>query len=489
MHFSRGMRQVVPIARECSTGVRAYALYVVCGGVLMTVLDATIVAVALPSIAQQFDLGPSSSAWLVNSYVLSYGGLLVLSGRLSDIYAPRNIFLFGLAVFTLASLVCGLASSYLMLLGARALQGVGGAVVSSVSLALVTNLSSDAKERARALGVYGLVCACGGGLGEVLGGFVTTMLGWRGIFIINIPIGLIVFISCMLVLPRKSPPQMGRQLDIVGAFLITSASALATYCLVNGATFGWSSAKSLASAVAVVMLVVCFLAVQACTRDPLIPPKFLRFRNFTTATLVAALWSSGTFAWFVMAALYLQRVLGYDALHVGLSFVPADVLVAGVSAGLSAKMVNRFGVRPLWLGFLLIAAGLASFAYSRVDGSYVLDVLPGMLFLGFGGGMVSGPLLVAVMSEIDPADSGAASGVFNTVSTLGGALGLAALTTLATSTSSDELAAGAAGFSALNDGYHRAFVAAAFINVLAAILSAFVLRLPSSARMCAADGA
>lgn len=474
------MHKAMTVARGCSTGVKAFALYVVCGGVLMTVLDATIVAVALPSISEKFDLGPSSSAWLVNSYVLSYGGLLVLSGRLCDLYSARDMFLFGLAVFTLASLVCGLATSYPMLLGARALQGVGGAVVASVSLALVVNLSSDAVERAKALGVYGLVCACAGGLGEVLGGFVTSALGWRGIFLVNIPIGMMVFTGCILALPRGFASQVGRRLDIAGACLITSASALAVYCLVNGPIFGWDSTKSLALMGVDLSLFLCFLIIQASAREPLIPLRFLHLRNFTTASFISALWSAGTFAWFVMAALYLQRVLGYDALHVGLSFVPADVLVAGISAGPAAKMVSRFGVRPLWLGFLLIAAGLASFAYSRVDGSYMFDVLPGMSLLGLGGGMVSGPLLVAVMSEIEPPDSGAASGVFNTVSTLGGAFGLAALTALATSRSIGMPGVGAAGFASLNAGYHHAFAAAASINVLAAILSAFVLRLPSS---------
>jgi EmrB/QacA subfamily drug resistance transporter len=449
----------------------------VCLGVLMIVLDTTIVTVALPSILADLRVSGTSLTWMLNAYMLTFGGFLLLGGRLGDLYGRRRLFLAGISVFTLASLACGLAHTLTGLLIARAGQGLGGAVVAAVSLSLIMNLFSRPAERARAMGIYGFVCAAGSGVGELLGGFLTKTLSWHWVFLVNLPIGIAVYAFCIVLLPRDAPSHGPRQLDVAGAVAITTALTLVVYALVNGNEAGWTSAQTQGLLGVVALLLLLFLSIEIRVREPLMPLRLFRLRNFTTANVLGVLWAAATFAWFVISALYLQRVLGYDPFRVGFAFVPATMIMAAFSAGLSAKIVMRFGIRgPLWIGLLLAAAGLALFARAPLGGAFVVDVLPGMLLLGLGAGMASTPLLLAAMNDVNSKESGVASGIVNTSFMMGGALGLAVLASLADVRTGELQQSGIETVAALNGGYHVAFLVGALLIATAAVLGALVLR-------------
>ncbi|MDD7990459.1 MFS transporter, partial [Achromobacter xylosoxidans] len=407
---------------------RWWALMVLCLGVLMIVLDTTIVNVALPSIREDLNFTETSLVWVVNAYMLTFGGFLLLGGRLGDLLGHRRMFLAGLVLFTVASLACGLARGQGLLIAARAAQGLGGAVVSAVSLSLIMNLFTEAGERARAMGVYGFVCAGGGSLGVLLGGLLTSKLSWHWIFLVNIPIGVAVYALCLRLLPAARGAAGGGRLDVAGALTVTASLMLAVYAVVNGNEAGWTSAQSLGLLGAAALLMALFLAIEARVAEPLMPLALFRLRNVATANVVGVLWAAGMFAWFFVSALYMQLVLGYDAMQVGLAFLPANLIMAAFSLGLSAKLVMRFGIRgPLATGLLMAALGLALFARAPVDGHFAADVLPGMLLLGLGAGIAFNPMLLAAMSDVEPSQSGLASGVVNTAFMMGGALGLAVL--------------------------------------------------------------
>ncbi|OFS36145.1 MFS transporter, partial [Achromobacter xylosoxidans] len=411
---------------------RWWALMVLCLGVLMIVLDTTIVNVALPSIREDLNFTETSLVWVVNAYMLTFGGFLLLGGRLGDLLGHRRMFLAGLVLFTVASLACGLARGQGLLIAARAAQGLGGAVVSAVSLSLIMNLFTEAGERARAMGVYGFVCAGGGSLGVLLGGLLTSKLSWHWIFLVNIPIGVAVYALCLRLLPAARGAAGGGRLDVAGALTVTASLMLAVYAVVNGNEAGWTSAQSLGLLGAAALLMALFLAIEARVAEPLMPLALFRLRNVATANVVGVLWAAGMFAWFFVSALYMQLVLGYDAMQVGLAFLPANLIMAAFSLGLSAKLVMRFGIRgPLATGLLMAALGLALFARAPVDGHFAADVLPGMLLLGLGAGIAFNPMLLAAMSDVEPSQSGLASGVVNTAFMMGGALGLAVLASLA----------------------------------------------------------
>ncbi len=456
---------------------RWFALYVLCSGVLMIVLDTTIVTVALPSIQVDLGFSGTSLVWVLNAYMLTFGGFLLLGGRLGDLYGQRRLFLLGLSLFTFASLACGFAHSQAMLVVARAVQGVGGAVVTAVALSLIMNLFSEPAERAQAMGIYGFVCAAGGSIGEILGGFLTNLLGWESIFLVNLPIGMAVYAGCLKLIPHDQPLGGSRTLDVGGAITVTVGLMLAVYAVVDGNRAGWQSLETLALLGASVLLLTLFLVIEARTAEPLMPLRMFRLRNLAIANVVGVLWAAGMFGWFVITALYLQRVLGYDPLRVGLSFVPADAIMAAFSAGLSARMVMRFGIRgPLWIGLVLGAIGLALFARAPINGNFVNDVLPGMLLLGLGAGMAFNPVLLAAMNDAKSDESGLASGIVNTSFMMGGALGLALLASLADARTTALSRAGADAIVALNGGYQLAFLLAALFTGLAALLSGVVLR-------------
>ncbi|PJM67496.1 MFS transporter [Achromobacter ruhlandii] len=456
---------------------RWWALMVLCLGVLMIVLDTTIVNVALPSIREDLHFTETSLVWVVNAYMLTFGGFLLLGGRLGDLLGHRRMFLAGLVLFTVASLACGLARGQGLLIAARAAQGLGGAVVSAVSLSLIMNLFTEAGERARAMGVYGFVCAGGGSLGVLLGGLLTSTLSWHWIFLVNIPIGVAVYALCLRLLPAARGAAGGGKLDVAGALTVTASLMLAVYAVVNGNEAGWTSAQSLGLLGAAALLMALFLAIEARVAEPLMPLALFRLRNVATANVVGVLWAAAMFAWFFVSALYMQLVLGYDAMQVGLAFLPANLIMAAFSLGLSAKLVMRFGIRgPLATGLLLAALGLALFARAPVDGHFAADVLPGMLLLGLGAGIAFNPMLLAAMSDVEPSQSGLASGVVNTAFMMGGALGLARLASLAAARTAALAGAGAAPVAALAGGYRVTFLAGAVIAAVAAALAAALVR-------------
>jgi EmrB/QacA subfamily drug resistance transporter len=456
---------------------RWLALMVLCLGVLMIVLDTTIVNVALPSIRTDLGFTETSLVWVVNAYMLTFGGFLLLGGRLGDLYGHRRVFLAGLVLFTLASLACGVSTSQGLLVAARAVQGLGGAVVSAVSLSLIMNLFTEPADRAKAMGVYGFVCAGGGSIGVLLGGLLTSTLSWHWIFLVNLPIGVAVYALCVALLPSARGHAHGEKLDVAGAVTVTLSLMLAVYGVVNGNEAGWGSAQTLGLLGAAVVLLAAFIAIEARVRHPLMPLGLFRLRSVSVANVVGVLWAAAMFAWFFISALYMQLVLGYTPMQIGLAFLPANIIMAVFSLGLSAKIVMRFGIRkPLAAGLWLAAIGLALFARAPVNGSFVLDVLPGMMLLGLGAGMAFNPVLLAAMSEVSPTDSGLASGVVNTAFMMGGALGLAVLASAAAARTASMEAAGAQLPLALTGGYNLAFLVGAVFAAAAGSIGGLLLR-------------
>lgn len=456
---------------------RWLALMVLCVGVLMIVLDTTIVNVALPSIRTDLGFTETSLVWVVNAYMLTFGGFLLLGGRLGDLYGHRRLFLAGITLFTLASLACGVAHSQTLLIAARAAQGLGGAIVSAISLSLIMNMFTEPAERAKAMGIYGFVCAGGGSIGVLLGGLLTGALSWHWIFLVNLPIGVAVFVLSRILIPAGKAQAGGQSLDMAGAITVTSSLMLAVYAIVNGNEMGWGTPQTLGMLGAAVVLIALFLLVEARVAVPLMPLALFKLRNVAVANVVGVLWAAAMFAWFFISALYLQLVLGYTPLQVGLAFLPANLIMAAFSLGLSAKVVMRLGIRvPLTLGLAVAALGLALFSRAPVNGSFLVDVLPGMLLLGLGAGMAFNPLLLAAMSDVDPSESGVASGVVNTAFMMGGALGLAILASLAAAHTGHQLTNGADTLHALNAGYQLAFVLGAVSAAVAAMLGGMLLR-------------
>jgi EmrB/QacA subfamily drug resistance transporter len=470
------------MSHNISHDKRWLALIVLCLGELMIVLDTTIVNVALPSI--RLDLGFSETAlvWVVNAYMLTFGGFLLLGGRLGDLYGHRKLFLAGLVLFTLASLACGLAHTPFVLVAARAVQGLGGAVVSAVALSLIMNFFSETDDRAKAMGVYGFVCAGGGSIGVLLGGLLTDALSWHWIFLVNLPIGAAVYLLCLKLLPEGKGHAAGEKLDVAGAVTITLAVMLAVYAIVDGNEAGWTSFQTLGLLGIAFALLGLFAVIERNTATPLMPLGMFRLRNLYTANIIAVLWAAAMFAWFFISALYMQLVLQYSALQVGLAFLPANLIMAAFSLGISARLVMRFGIKlPMAGGLLLGALGLVLFALAPVNGIFLCDVLPGMVLLGLGAGIAFNPMLLAAMSDVEPTDSGLASGIVNTAFMLGGAVGLAVLASLAARYTGDLIATGAAPVVALNGGYQLAFAASALFAIVAALLGVFWLRHLASA--------
>jgi len=425
---------------------RWLAFYLLCAGEFMIVIDTTIVNVALPSIQADLAFTESSLVWVVNAYMVTYGGFLLLGGRLGDLYGNRRWFLLGTALFTVASLVCALANSQWLLVTARAVQGLGGAAVSAIALSLIMNLFSETADRAKAMGIYGFICAGGGSVGVLAGGVLTSALGWHWVFLVNLPIGALVCALCFILLSPDPAPAVKRQLDVAGAIMVTAASMLAIYGIVN---------STYVLLVAAAVLLAAFLILESRVRDPLMPLRLFRVRSLVVTNVIGVLWAAAMFAWFFISALYMQLVLGYTPMQIGLAFLPPNLIMAAFSIGLSAKLVMRFGLKlPIGIGMLLAAAGLGLLAVAPNGGGFLIHVLPGMLLLGLGCGMALNPVMLAGMSDVDPGESGLASGVLNTSFMMGGALGLAALASLSEA-----------------KGYHAAFAAGALFALAAAGLA------------------
>jgi EmrB/QacA subfamily drug resistance transporter len=456
---------------------RWLALLVLCLGDLMIVLDVTIVGVALPSIREDLGFSETSLAWVVNAYLLTFGGFLLLGGRLGDLFGHRRLFLIGLVLFTAASAVCGFAGSQEMLVVARAVQGLGGAVVSAVALSLMMTLFTEPADRAKAMGIFGFVASGGGSIGVLLGGILTDALDWHWIFLVNVPVGIVVFALTLSLVPGHGGLASDRRIDIAGAFTVTASLMLAVYAIVNGNQEGWTSAQTLGLLGAATVLLAVFLTIESRVSNPLMPLRLFKHRNLSIANVVGVLWAAAMFAWFFLSALYLQLVLGYSPLEVGLAFLPGNIIMGALSVGLSARLVMRYGIRiPLGVGLSLAGVGLLLFARAPVDGNFVVDVLPSMILLGLGAGMAFNPVLLAAMSDVEPTEAGLASGVVNTSFMMGGALGLAVLASLAASRTDTLLANGESQAAALTGGYHVAFLVGALFAFAAAAIGGLLLR-------------
>jgi EmrB/QacA subfamily drug resistance transporter len=455
---------------------RWLALWVLCLGDLMIVLDGTIVNVALPSIRDDLGFSQTSLAWVVNAYLLTFGGFLLLGGRLGDLFGQRRMFLIGIGLFTAASLGCGLASSQGQLVGARAVQGLGGALVSAVALSLVMTLFTEQADRAKAMGIFGFVLSGGGVAGVLLGGVLTDVLSWHWIFFINIPVGaLVVFLSLRL-LPAARVSGERARLDVGGAVTVTASLMLAVYAIVNGNEAGWTSGQTLGLLAASLVLLGVFFVIETRIDSPLVPLGLFRNRNVASANGIGVLMAAGMFAYFFFTALYLQQVLGYTPLEVGLAYLPSMV-IWGASSLYSDKLVMRFGIKtPLVAGLGLMSLSLLLFARTPVDGNVALDVLPATIAVGLGAGIAFNPILLAAMSGVAPQEAGLASGVVNTAFMMGGALGLAILASLADYRTDKLISAGDDALSALNGGYHAAFLLGAVFTVAAGVLAAVLLK-------------
>jgi EmrB/QacA subfamily drug resistance transporter len=453
------------------------ALYVLCVGMLMIVLDATIVNVALPSIQEDLGFSQNDLAWVVNAYLIAFGGLLLLSGRIGDLISQRRVFLVGLGVFTGASLLCALSQSQGLLIGARFVQGVGGALTSAVILGMIVTMFPEPREQAKAIGVYTFVAVAGGSVGLLLGGVLTETINWHWIFFVNMPIGVATALLAIRLVPDREGLGLAAGADLPGAALLTGGLMLAVYTILGVAEEGWGSTQTLALAAVAIGLLGAFLARQARVANPLMPLRLFRSRNVSGANVVQALLVVGMFGMFFLGALYMQQILGYDPLQVGLAYLPMTVVMGTMSFRFTGHLNLRFGPKATLvpaMGFVL--AGLLLLARTPVDATYVRDLLPPMILIGLGAGLGFPSLMTLAMSGATESDSGLASGLVNTSVQVGGAIGLAVLATLATERTDNLVADGEPAAAALNSGYHLAYLTGAGLVLVAIAVAVSFLR-------------
>jgi EmrB/QacA subfamily drug resistance transporter len=456
---------------------RWIALVVLCTGMLMIILDSAIVNVALPPIQSDLGFSQSSLTWVVNAYLIPFGGLLLLAGRLGDLIGRRTIFLAGLVVFTLASLACGLAESQEMLVGARFAQGLGGALTSSVILGIIITMFTKPGEQAKAIGVFSFVASAGASIGLLAGGVLTQAIDWHWIFFVNVPIGIATGLLALRYVERDEGIGLHVGADVAGGALVTSSLMLGVYTILETSNYGWGSARTLGLGALALALLAAFLIRESRAANPLVPLHIFRSRQIVGANAVQVLAVAGLFGMFFLGVLYLQRVLRYDAIETGLAFLPVSMLIGILSLGFSARLSQRYGTTAVLLpGLGLIAVGLLGFARVPVDGSYVADLLPVMIPLGIGAGLFFPALTTLAMSGVRQEESGLASGLVNTSLQVGGSVGLAVLATLAATRSDELLANGDSTPEALVGGYHFAFVVAAGLVVAAIVVTLTVLR-------------
>jgi EmrB/QacA subfamily drug resistance transporter len=469
---------------------RWVALVVLCVGMLMIVLDATVTNVALPSIQSDLGFSQSALAWVVNAYLIAFGGLLLLAGRLGDLISRRKVFLAGLAVFTLASLACGTAQSQEWLVAARFVQGAGGAMTSAVILGMIVTMFPEPREQAKAIGVYSFVASAGGSVGLLAGGVLTESINWHWIFFINLPIGVVTAALASRLLPRDRGLGLAAGADVPGAALITSSLMLLVYTIVQpAAQDGWGATSTLLLGAGALALLAAFVWREATAATPLIPLRIFRSRNVSGANGIQALVMAGMFGTFFLGSLYLERILGYEPLQIGLAFLPTTLIMGTLSLRYSEQLIMRFGPRAtLRPGLVLIAAALLLFARAPVGGDYLVDVLPVMVLLGVGVGVAFPSLMTLSMSGATPSDSGLASGLVNTSVQVGGAIGLATLATLASERTAGLRADGETLNVALNSGFHLAYLIGAALVLVALGVAVAVLRQPAAVAQPGAAG-
>ncbi|WP_084270099.1 MFS transporter [Patulibacter minatonensis] len=454
------------------------ALYVLCLGMLMIVLDSTIVNTALPVLKDDLDFSDSTLTWVLNAYLIPFGGLLMLSGRIGDLIGQRRMFLWGMSLFTLASLLCGLAQSQEVLIAARFLQGVGGALGSSVILGMIITMFQEPRAQGKAIGVYAFVATAGGSLGLLLGGLLTDVLSWHWIFFVNLPVGVATVLLATRLVPHR--PGLGlrdHRVDVTGGVLLTAGLMIAVYAIVGAEREGWGSSSTLGFGAVALVLVAGFVLRQARTAHPLVPLRIFRSRDVTGANLIVLGLLAGVFAVFFFGARYTGEILGYSPFAIGLAFLPLTVVNGTVSTKLAQPAKERFGARVALIGGLLcVAAGALLLTQTPVDGSYVANLMPAMLLVGFGAGMSFPSIMGLAMSSSTAQDSGVASGLINTSQQIGGAVALSVLATFAADRTASELAGSANATDALNSGFHVAYVIAAGIVLAAALVAAFVVQ-------------
>jgi EmrB/QacA subfamily drug resistance transporter len=444
---------------------------------LMIVLDMTIVNVALPAIQNDLGFSQSSLAWVVNAYLIAFGGLLLLAGRLGDLIGRKRIFLIGLGVFTVASILCGVSGSPEMLIAARFVQGVGGAMATAVTLGMIVTMFPEPGEQARAIGVFSFVAAAGASVGLLAGGVLTQSLNWHWIFFVNIPIGIVAAVLTNRLVERDRGIGFGEGADVLGAVLVTGALMLGVYTIVKTDEHGWGSLHTIGLGALAVAALVAFVVRQTRAANPLLPLRIFRSRNVSGANLIQIMMVAGMFGMFFLGTLYMQKVLNYSALEIGLAFLPTALAIGGLSVGLSARLITRFGPRPvLIVGLVLILVGLVLFTRLPVGGTYFADLLPAILLVGIGAGLSFPTLMTLAMSGATQSDAGLASGLVNTTAQVGGALGLAVLATLSTARTTSQLAGGSAPAAALTSGFHLAFGIGAVAVAVALVLAVALLQ-------------
>jgi EmrB/QacA subfamily drug resistance transporter len=469
---------------------RWIALIVLCTGVLMIVLDVTVVNVALPTIQSDLGFTQSSLAWVVNAYLIAFGGLLLLAGRMGDLLGRKRVFMAGLGLFVFASLLCGVSQSQGLLVAARFVQGVAGAMTSAVVLGMIVTMFPEPREQAKAIGVYGFVASAGGSIGLLLGGVLTQTINWHWIFFVNVPIGIVTGFIAMRLIENDKGIGIREGADTPGAVLITSALMLGVFTIVKpAADYGWGSGRTLLFGAGSLLLLAAFIAREATAAKPLIPLRIFRSRNVTGANLIQMLLVAGMFGMFFLGSLYLQRVRGYDALQIGLAFLPTTLVMGVLSLRFSEPLIMRFGARRTLLpGLVFIGVGLALFARVPVNGSYVADVLPALIVVALGIGTSFPALMTLAMSGATQEDAGLASGLVNTSAQVGGALGLAVLATLSATRSDHLLGAGKSTAAALTGGYHLAFLIGAGLVGAGLVLALTVLQPEQKAAAEAVEG-
>jgi EmrB/QacA subfamily drug resistance transporter len=463
---------------------RWIALVVLCTGMLMIVLDMTIVNVALPSIQADLGFSQAGLAWVVNAYLIAFAGLLLLAGRLGDLAGRRNVFLAGLAVFTAASLLCGLSVNQEMLVAARFAQGIGGALTSAVILGMIVTMFPGPREQARAIGVFAFVASAGAAVGLLAGGVLTQVLNWHWIFFVNLPVGAVTAAAALRVIAPDRGAGLRAGADVPGALLITGAMMLGVFTIIDpAAQQGWLAARTLGLGACSLVLLGGFILRQRTARHPLMPLRIFASRNVTGANLVQVLGTAGMFGMFFLGSLYLRQILGYDPLQIGLAFLPVAVVMGALSVRYTDRLVMRFGARTLiFPGFGLIAAGLALFALAPAGGGgYLSHIFPVALLVGAGAGLSFPALMTLAMAGATPQDAGLASGLVNTTAQIGGALGLAVLATVSASRTSTLIAQGRPAAAALTGGYHLAFWIACGLVIAAIVVAATILRPQPSA--------
>ncbi|MBC5816050.1 MAG: DHA2 family efflux MFS transporter permease subunit [Candidatus Eremiobacteraeota bacterium] len=443
---------------------------------LMIVLDGTVVNVALPSIQSDLGFSQANLAWVVNAYMIAFGGLLLLAGRLGDLIGAKRVFIVGLVAFTVASILCGVAWSQPVLIAARFLQGIGGALASSVILAMIVTMFTQPAERARAMGIFSFTASAGGSVGLLIGGTITQFLNWHWVFLINVPIGIATFFVARKYLDTKKGIGLQDGADLLGAVLITACLMLAVYTVVEVPNFGLTSMHTLVFGATAVVLFIAFIARQLTASKPLVDLSVFKSRNVSGSNVLEVLIVAGLFGFFFLDSLYLRRAMGYGPVATGLAFLPITLSIGAFSLGWSAQLCARFGALPVVVtGCALAAAGLLIFAITPLDAAYVTRLMPPMLLMGIGMGVSFPPLMMFGMSDATPQNSGLISGVIQTSAQVGGAFGLAILATSAAARTHGALAAGAKTVAALSAGYHFAFWVAAAFMILATIVAATVL--------------